>query len=72
MELQANGTNQIKIFQKSQEEYYYMLPETINLSIVIRGGEKVSLAQAKLNVVEGDVSYWNVLRKRDNRKINRI
>lgn len=69
MELQANGTNQIKILQKSQDEYYYLLPEKIELKKIVKGGKLVLLAEAHLNVVEGDISYWNVLRKRDNRKL---
>ena len=69
LELQANGRNQLKIFQKSQEEYYYLLPEQINLENVIRGGKKIPVGRAELSVIEGDIAYWNTLRKRDNRKL---
>jgi hypothetical protein len=69
LEVRADGRNQLKIYQKSQEEYYYLIPDRIDLEYVMKAGKKVPLAQAKLNIVEGDISYWNSLRKRDNRKL---
>lgn len=69
LEVRADGKNQLKIFQKSQEEYYYLLPDKVDINHIIRGDQKIPIAQAKLNVVEGDISYWNSLKKKDNRKL---
>lgn len=69
LELTANGTNQVRIFQKSQDEYFYLLPDRVDVNWIIKDGKRIPIGQAKLNVVEGDISYWNTLKKRDNRKL---
>jgi len=69
LELRSDGKNQIKIFQKSQDEYYYLFPDKIDLDTVVRKGKKIPIGTSSFNVVDGDISYWNTLRKRDNRKL---
>jgi len=68
-ELDAKGTNHIKILQKSENEYYYLLPDRVDTSVIIRAGAEIPIAQSGLKVIEGDVSYWGQLRKRENKKI---
>ena len=69
LQLDAKGKNNIKIYQKSATEYYYLLPDTIDVKNIIRNGKQIPVAQGELKIVEGDISYWNILRKKDNRKI---
>jgi len=69
MELRADGTNQIKIYQPSPEEYYYMSPDRIIVDKIVRDGQQIDFPRAEYNIVDGDVSYWNILSKRDNRKL---
>lgn len=61
--LGIGGKNYVKIYQASDEEYYYILPDEIIF-------EKDSgIASKKVKVISGDAAYWNSLRKRDNRKL---
>ena len=69
LQLDSHGKNHLKIFQKSDSEYYYLLPDKIDLNSIVRGNELIPIAQAGMKVVEGDVAYWGQLRKRDNRKL---
>jgi len=69
LQMRADGKNLLKIFQKSDTEYYYLIPDKIDMTSIIRGGVEVPIAQMNMKIVEGDVSYWGQLRKRDNRKL---
>lgn len=69
LQLDARGRNHIKIFQKSDTEYYYLLPDKINMKCIIRGSEEIPIAEAEMKVSDGDVAYWGQLRKRDNKKL---
>lgn len=62
--------NMVKIWQKSAEEFVFLLPDTINHSLIVRQDGK-SYSSATLNVkqVEGDVAYWNVKRKERDKKL---
>jgi len=68
-ELTAKGVNVIKIYQKSNEEWFYCLPDRIDTSVIIRSGVQIPIAQAQLKVVEGAPAWWNQLRKRENKKL---
>lgn len=69
LQLDAKGRNHIKIFQKSDTEYYYMFPDKIDTKYVVREGKDIPIAQMSLKISEGDVAYWGQLRKRDNKKL---
>jgi len=69
MQLDSTGKNHIKIFQKSDTEYFYLLPDKIDMATVVRNGETVPVAQLEMKVSDGDVTYWGQLRKRDNKKL---
>lgn len=69
LQLDAKGNNQIKIFQKSDTEYYYLLPDKIDMTTIVRGGKEIPIAQASAKISDGDVVYWGQLRKRDNRTL---
>jgi len=67
--IDEKGANIVKIWQKSHEEFFYLLPSSIDPTVVVRNGIEYKLGQIKLKVVDGDVSYWNMLRKRTNKKL---
>lgn len=69
MEVDSHGRNRLKILQKSEKEYYYLLPDKIDENVVIRGGKVIPVTQLSMSVVDGDVGYWGQIRKRDNRKL---
>lgn len=69
LQLDANGNNYVKILQKSDTEYYFLLPDAINEKIIVRNGKNIPVSQVNMKVVEGDVSYWGQIRKRDNKKM---
>lgn len=63
------GRNKIKIWQPSHEVYHYMLPDKINTSKMIIDGEEINIAEQEMKVVSGGDIYWNILKKKDMRKI---
>lgn len=69
LQLDSNGKNHLKIYQRSDQEYYYLLPDQIDMKTIIRGGKEIPVAQAGMKIVEGDVAYWGQLRKRDNKNL---
>lgn len=69
LQLGTGGKNYIKIFQKSDTEYYYLLPDRIDTSAIMIGDKVVPIAQSKMKIVTGSTAYWNLLRKKDNRKM---
>lgn len=69
LQLDSKGVNHLKIFQKSDTEYFYLLPDKIDMKVLIRNGVEVPIAELEMKVAEGDVVYWGQLRKRDNKKM---
>jgi hypothetical protein len=62
--------NMVKIWQKSAEEYVFLLPDQINKNIIIRqDGKQYATSQLVVKQVEGDVAYWNIKRKEKNKKL---
>lgn len=62
--------NMVKIWQKSAEEFVFLLPDAIDKSIIIRqDGKYYPTANLVVKQVEGDVSYWNIMRKQKNKKL---
>ena len=45
LELDSTGRNHLKIFQKSDTEYYYLLPDRIDMKVIMRGGKEVPIAE---------------------------
>lgn len=66
----TDAGNMVKIWQKSAEEFVFLLPDTINHDVIIRQDGK-AYPSATLNVkqVEGDVAYWNVKRKERDKNL---
>lgn len=69
MQIGVKGKNFIKILQKSDEEYYYLLPDKIETTMIIKDGIEIMLGQETAKIVDGDVAYWNIQRKKDNKKL---
>lgn len=69
LQLDASGVNHLKIYQRSDTEYYYLLPDRINTSVVVRDGKVIPVAQMELKISDGDVVYWGQLRKKQDRKM---
>lgn len=61
--------NMVKIWQKSAEEFVFLLPDTISPVIVRQDGQEYSSATLKTKQVEGDVAYWNVKRKERDKNL---
>lgn len=61
--------NVLKLWQKSNEEYFYLLPDSINPTIVRADGKEYKVAQLSTKVVEGDIAYWNIKRKEKVKKL---
>lgn len=69
LQLDSTGRNHIKVFQKSDTEYYYLLPDRIDMKTIVRDGIEIPISEATQKVSDGDVTYWGQLRKRDARKL---
>ena len=66
----SNKGNILRIWQKSNEEFIFLLPDKIDTQIIVRAdGSRVPVGQLVVKQVEGDVSYWNQIRKRTNKKL---
>ena len=62
--------NMVKIWQKSAEEFVFLLPDVINKNVIIRqDGKQYLTSQLVVKQVEGDVAYWNIMRKEKNKKL---
>lgn len=62
--------NVLKLWQKSNEEFIFMLPDILDQQFIrTYDGKVIPLATLKIKQVEGDVAYWNQLRKRQHRKL---
>ena len=69
----SNKGNLLKVWQKSNDEFIYLLPDKIDKEIIMRSdGKKLvptPVGSLTTKQVEGDISYWNTIRKRQNRKM---
>jgi hypothetical protein len=59
--------NMVKIWQKSAEEFVFLLPDKVGGVVIRQDGREYSSAELKTKQVEGDVAYWNILRKEKNK-----
>ena len=69
LELDSKGVNHLNILQKSDTEYYYLLPDKITAGVVVRDGIDIPITQMSMKVVDGAVDYWGQMRKRDIKKM---
>lgn len=69
MQLMADGSNKIEIYQPTHSEYYYVLPSRIDRKQVIREGKSFNVAELEEKIVDPAVGYWGQLKKRDNRTL---
>lgn len=69
IQLGVKGKNYVKIFQKSDDEYYYLIPEKINMETVIKDGREIFLGQENVKIIDGDVAFWNIQRKKVDKKL---
>jgi len=65
----VGGVNIVKIWQKAHNEFFYLVPDSISQTEIIRDGKLIPIAKQDMKVVEGDVAYWNQLRKREDKKL---
>lgn len=62
--------NMIKIWQKSINEYVFLLPDRIRHDIIIKqDGKGYAASNLELNQIDGDVAFWNTKRKSTNKSI---
>ena len=70
MQILANGGNEVNVRKESDTEYYFEQEADFQRGYTYNEyGEQVQITKPKVKIVESDVSYWNVLRKKDNRKL---
>lgn len=66
----SNKGDVIELWRKSEDEFIYLTPGTINKKIVMRvDGSLINVAQIEQKQLEGDIAYWNVKRKGQNKKL---
>jgi len=63
------GGSEIGIRKESENEYYYEIPGIIEKKYILKDGKKIPYIQQNTRTVGSGDAYWNVLRKRDNRKL---
>lgn len=64
----TNKGDLIEIWRKSEDEFIYLTPGSINKKYIVRqDGKEYPVAQIQQKQVEGDIAYWNVKRKLDNK-----
>lgn len=68
-EMDYKGVNHLTILQKGNEEYYYMLPGKITDIVIVKDGKEIRMPEQEMKVIDGDIAYWNQLRKRQDKKI---
>jgi len=70
MQILANGGNEVNIIKESDSEYYFAKDSEFERGYTYNEqGQMIFIAEPKVKVIESDVSYWNILRKKDNRKL---
>ena len=69
IQLGVKGKNYVKILQKSDEEYYYLLPDKVDMINVLRDGKEIKIGTETVKVIDGDVAYWNIQRKKSDKKL---
>ncbi len=66
----SNKGNVLKIWQKSHEEYVYLLPDKIDTeNIITPEGKLFKIGQLSTTQVDGDIAYWNVKKKDRMKKL---
>lgn len=65
----SDGGNEITIRKDSDTEYSYEIPGSTEKMIFSDDGETLEVAKQNVRIVGSSDAYWNVLRKRDNRKL---
>jgi len=66
----SNKGNVLKIWQKTHEEFIFLMPDKLCKTHVIKGdGKLYPISQIEQKQVEGDISYWNVKRKEKTKKL---
>lgn len=71
-EVLQNSTkgNVLKLLQKSQDEFTFLLPDRIDRTKIVRiDGKEYDAAIVVEKQVEGDVAFWNQLRKEKNKQL---
>lgn len=60
----------IELLRKGERTYIYLLPAKINKEMVVRtDGKQYPISESEQMMVEGDVDYWNTLRKQKNKNL---
>lgn len=66
----TNKGDMIEIWRKSEDEFIYLTPGTINKEFVImQDGKRFPIAQIEQKQIEGDIAYWNVKRKEKHKSL---
>lgn len=60
----------IEIYRKSENEFYFLQPSTINKDVVIKNnGKEETLASQETKMVDPEMAFWAVKRKQLNKKM---
>jgi len=66
----SNKGNVLKVWQKSHDEFIFLMPDKLCKTHVIkRGGKLYPISQIEQKQVEGDIGYWNVKRKQKTKAL---
>ena len=65
----SNKGNVLKVWQRSKEEYFYLLSDKIDPTVIRAHGGTYNVAQLSTKVVDSDISFWNVKKKEKVKKL---
>ena len=66
----TNWGDMIEVWRKGENTYVFLLPPTIDTTSVVRhDGRVYPIGESEQKQIEGDVDYWNTLRKQKNRSL---
>lgn len=62
--------NKIKLLQTSADEFTFLLEDDVNTEVIIgTDGKEYPISQVKTKQLEGDVAFWNMKRKSQNKDL---
>jgi len=66
----AGNTDYLEIYQKSDEDFFFLTPARIDKTKIIKSdGKLIPFAEQEHKLMDTDIAYWNVKRKVTNKGI---
>lgn len=66
----TNEGDYLEIYRDGENDFYFLTPSKIVKTQVIRAdGKVIGMAEHRQNLIDSEMAYWNLQRKKDNKKM---